>query len=181
MYICISCSLNIALLIMCGWGRLRARHEDLVLCNFLKQNCLFEIPKSLPGEGLQSSPYSIPEGCCVYSSRGLHPADAAGSWTGSSCCPSTLPQPALQRSFIAGKGLQASAAFVFLLTTAMEAACWDELFCSGQGHVSFWSAFWEQHPALGIVQPCLGTSWGMNEPCFQLLKPCLLLGLIRLS
>lgn len=84
-YVCIYSSLNIAMIdhvwMVSKGAKGKQGHgrcmEDSVLYNFLKQNCLFEIPKTFSEEGLQSPPQNVPKMCCIYSSRGFHTPDAA--------------------------------------------------------------------------------------------------------
>lgn len=118
---------------MCGWlvrGQRGKQGQgccvkDSVLYNFLKQNCLFEFPKTFAEERLQSPPQNVPEGGCIYSPRGFHTADAAERGAGEGP-PVVLPlclSLRLGRPFAAGKALWASVACVFLLVTAKEAVC----------------------------------------------------------
>lgn len=57
----------------------RAWHEDLVLCNFIKQKCLFEIPKTLPGEDCRAHPTAFLR-AAVFTAHGGFTQQMQCSW-----------------------------------------------------------------------------------------------------
>lgn len=171
----------------CVWMReaeARPRHEDLVLCNFLKQNCLFEIPKTLLGEGLHSSAQIIPEGCCIYSSRrsrsrcrreldrnlllSFHFAPSCTAKiicsreSATGICSFCVPAPHCHGSCLLR--------WAFLLTHT--GLCFPLVPMQLSGNSSL---HW------GLSSPTLGPAEGWMDSVSSCFQPCLLLGLIRLS
>lgn len=79
LYVCISCSLKIALLTVCGWGRQRKGHgEKTQSCAiFLNKTAWLKSLKLCLGKDYRAHPKAF-QRVAVFTALGDHPADAAG-------------------------------------------------------------------------------------------------------
>lgn len=163
-YVCISCSLNIALLTMCGSGRQRQGHSmKTVPCNFLIQNCLFEIPQTLPGKDCRAHPKGFLR-VAVFT--------ALGAFTQQMQCSRELGRdlllsfcfaPACTHKDHLQQGKCYRRLQLLCSCSPLPQSLFAEMSSSAHSDRDMFpsgphAALWEQQPELGVVQPCLGTS-----------------------